>query len=124
MTDDPFEELARLKTRLAELEAIAAQPRRAGIGDALADHYSPTRPPVDPARRKLENAARGFVVNDGMEQALRQRAKDPAAWSASMRAMGASELEVSLYALGRTAAIEIGAFVPTTPSTTTTGGPS
>lgn len=106
-------EIEALRARLARLEEIARQPRP-GIGDALSDHYSPLRPPPDPRRKALESAARGFVPDPQAEAALVARAKDPAAYEAQLRAMGASPLELSLYARQREAALAVGAFTPDT----------
>lgn len=112
MTADPHEELRRLKARLAELEAIAAaQPPRAGIGDAIADAMSPTQP-VDPARRRLEAEARQFVPDPSSEDALAARDRDPVAFDASMAAMHVSGLPLALYSHMRAAAVETGTWTP------------
>lgn len=105
---DPYEELARVKARLKELEALAAQPPRPGIGDALADHFS--KPSVDPARRKLENQAHFYAPSE--ETAFRQRAKDPERYDAAQRAMGGDLLAQSIALAGRAAHVKLGRDLP------------
>lgn len=113
--DDPLAELARVKRRVAELEAIAAAtPPRAGLENALADHYNPARPPVDRARRDLLNRAHGWAPDPQEEAAIRARDRDPAAYDAAQRAMGADVLAQAYYRDGRAAAIKLGTFVPDT----------
>jgi hypothetical protein len=80
--------------------------------DAIADHYSPTQAPVDPARRKLERAAHGFVPDPQSEAAVAAREANPERFDADYRAMRGSALELSLYTRGRAAAIKLGTFVP------------
>jgi len=112
-----MEELDRARARVKELEAIAARtPPKAGMTTALTDHFTGIKPPVDPARAKLEATAAGFRPDAGMEDALRARAKDQAGYEAQVRAMGASPVELSLYDRQRSAAIEVGTFVPATTS--------
>ena len=120
MTEDTYtaglEELRKLKGRIAELEALAAEGPRPGLGDAIGDHFSPTRAPTDPARRKLESRARGFLADPSMEDALRQRtAMGAAPYAAEMQRVGASNgLAMALYESSRTAAIAVGAWTPDT----------
>lgn len=121
MTDDSYrqgiEEIARIRSRLAELEAMAAKGPPIGLSDALADAMSPLQAPVDPARRKLQNAAHGWQPDDQMEAAVKARDRDPAAYAAEMARVGASNgLEMALYESSRTAAIAVGAW--TEPTTT------
>jgi hypothetical protein len=110
--DDPYAELARVKARIAEMEryATAAPPLEA----ALADHYSPTRAPVDPARRRLEAEARQFVPDPSSEDALAARERDPAGYDSAMEAMHVSALPLSLYSRMRAAAVETGTWTPPT----------
>ncbi len=114
MTLDPLAEIRRIRTRLAELEALAAQPPPISMGTALEDHFSPTKPPSDPARRHLEAIARGFVPDPQSETALVARAQDVAGYERALRAMGADPLALSLYARQRDAAIATGAWTPPT----------
>jgi len=118
MTDDytrGLDEIKALRARLANLEAIAAgTPPRAGMHDAIADHYSPTQP-VDPARRRLEAEGRQFVPDPASEDALAARDRDPAAFDASMAAMHVSGLPLALYNRMRAAAVETGKWTPPTP---------
>lgn len=108
-----MDELERARARVKELEAIAARtPQRAGMTTALEAHFTGIKPPVDPARARLEATAAGFLPDAGMENALRARAKDQAGYEAQVRAMGASPVELSLYDRQRAAAIEVGTFVP------------
>jgi hypothetical protein len=111
--DDPYAELARVKARIAELEryATAAPPLEATI----ADHYSPTRPPVDRKTRDLRNAAHGWQPDDQMEQAIRNRDRDPGAYAAAMAAMHADGMSLALYERGRVASLALGTFTVPTP---------
>lgn len=106
--DDPYEELRRVKARIAEMEryATAAPP----LESLLADHYSPTQ--ADPARRKLEAIARGFVPDPQSEAAVAARKANPERFDRDFAAMKGSALELSLYSRQRAAAIATGAFVP------------
>jgi hypothetical protein len=113
MDDLARDELARVRARVAELEAMAAAPPRIGLETALADHFSPDRP-VDPARARLESIARGFVPSDGMEDALRARAKDRRGYDREMARVRVGGLDLALYANQRAAAIKLGTFVPET----------
>jgi len=106
--DDPYAELARVKARIAEMERYATAPP---LESLLTDHYSPLKP-VDPARRKLEATARGFVPDPQSEAAVAARAANPERFDADYRAMRGSALELSLYTRGRAAAIKLGTFVP------------
>jgi len=116
MLEDPaYAELRRVKARVAELEAYAAaQPPAAPLHDAIADHYSPTRPPVDRKTRDLRNAAHGWQPDDQMEQAIRNRDRDPGAYAAAMAAMHADGMSLALYERGRVASVTLGTFVPPT----------
>lgn len=118
MPDHPgLAEIARIRARLAELEQLAAQGPRAGLGDltgALVEHYSPTRAPVDQARRRLEAEGRQFVPDPASEEAIASRDRDPIAFDASMAAMGVSGLGLALYSRMRSAAVETGAWTPPT----------
>jgi len=105
--DDPYAELARVKARIAEMERYATA---APLESLLADHYSPTQ--ADPARRKLEAIARGFVPDPQSEAAVAARKANPERFDADYRAMRGSALELSLYSRQRAAAIATGAFVP------------
>ena len=105
--DDPYAELARVKARIAEMERFATA---APLESLLADHYSPTQ--ADPARRKLEAIARGFVPDPQSEAAVAARKANPERFDADYRAMRGSALELSLYSRQRAAAIATGAFVP------------
>jgi hypothetical protein len=112
MTDDytrGLDEIKALRARLANLEAIAAAtPPRAGMESALADHYSPLKPPVDRKTRDLRNAAHGWQPDDSMEQAIKAHDRDPAAYDAEMRRVGASNgLEMALYTRQRAAALAL-----------------
>ncbi|HEY5520227.1 MAG TPA: hypothetical protein VIK08_06185 [Candidatus Limnocylindrales bacterium] len=107
--DDPYAELARVKARIAEMEryATAAPPLESAIADAM----SPLKP-VDPARRKLVNAAHGFVPDPQSEAAVAAREANPERFDRDFAAMKGSALELSLYTRGRAAAIKLGTFVP------------
>jgi hypothetical protein len=107
--DDPYAELARVKARIAEMERFATAPPP--LEATLADHYSPLKP-VDPARRKLEAIARGFVPDPQSEAAVAARSADPQRFDADYRAMKGSALELSLYSRQRAAAVKLGTFVP------------
>jgi hypothetical protein len=67
---DPYEELRRVKERIAEMERFATA---APLESLLADHYSPTKPPKDHAARDMENLARYYSPDE--EAAFRQREK-------------------------------------------------
>ena len=112
---EPFDgELARLKERIRQVEAMAAEStHRAGLETALADAMGPTRTPVDPARRRLESVARGFVPDPQSEAAIAARAKDRRGYDRETRRVGGG-LELALYERGRDAAIKLGTFVPDT----------
>lgn len=112
MTETFDAELRRLKERIAEVEAMAAAAQRANLGDALDTHYNRPRLPVDPARARLERAARLFVPDPAHEAAVAARAKDPRAYDREMRRVGAGLLELAVYTYGRDAAIKLGTFVP------------
>jgi hypothetical protein len=105
-------EIEQLRARLAHLEEVARMPR-AGLEDAIADHYSPTQP-VDPARRRLEAEARQFVPDPASEDALAARDRDPVAFDASMAAMHVSGLPLALYGRMRAAAVETDTWTPPT----------
>jgi len=117
MPEDPaFAEIRAMRERLANLEAIAAAtPPRAGMESALTDHYSPTRPPVDRKTRDLRNAAHGWAPDDQMEQAIRNRDRDPGAYAAAMAAMHADGMSLALYERGRVASLALGTFTVPTP---------
>ena len=106
--DDPYAELARVKARIAEMERFATA---APLESLLADHYSPLTP-VDPARRKLVNAAHGFVPDPQSEAAVAAREANPERFDRDFAAMKGNALELSLYTRGRAAAIKLGTFVP------------
>ena len=84
---------------------------------ALNGHYAPSTPPVDPARRRLESRAHGFVPDPGMEEAIARRAAIGAeAYDREVTRVGASDgLQRALYEDQRTAAIAVGAWTPPTP---------
>jgi hypothetical protein len=84
---------------------------RAGLGDAIADHYSPTQPPKDRKTRDLENRAKFYSPTE--EAGFRQREKDPAAYDAAQRAMGGDLLAQSIALAGREAHIKLGRALPT-----------
>ena len=109
MTDDSYaagvREIEALRARLAHLEDIARQPRP-GLGDAIADAMG--QPPVDRKTRDLRNAAHGWQLDDSMEQAIKAHDRDPAAYDAEMRRVGASNgLEMALYTRQRAAALAL-----------------
>ena len=109
-TEDPaYAAIRDLRQRLKDLEAFAAAlPTAAPLHDAIADHYSPTRPPVDRKTRDLRNAAHGWQPDDSMEQAIKAHDRDPAAYDAEMRRVGASNgLEMALYSRQRAAALAL-----------------
>jgi hypothetical protein len=83
-----------------------------GLGSAVANHYRPSDPPPDRARRDLENAAHGWQPDPQSEQAVAARAADPAAWEAAQRSTGGDLLAHSMYEAGRSAAIALGRFTP------------
>jgi hypothetical protein len=118
VTDDSYRqglaEIEALRARIAHIEDIARQPRP-GLGDAIADHYSAPRPPKDRKTRDLENAAHGFVPDDQMEQAIRNRDRDPGAYAAAMAAMHADGMSLALYERGRRASLTLGTFTVPTP---------
>jgi hypothetical protein len=103
-------EIEALRARLARLEADARMPR-AGLGDAIADAMSPTQPKPDPARRKLENAAKFYSPTE--EAGFRQRAKDPERYDRELAAMGGDLLSQSIALAGREAHIKLGRDLPT-----------
>lgn len=113
---DPFQEIAELKARLAGLEAEARAVVRVDLAEAVADAWRP-RPPVSRERKALESEAHGFVPDAQSEAAIAAKARNPAAYDAAQRAMGASSLEQSLYERGRSAAIDVGAWIPPTEET-------
>jgi hypothetical protein len=106
--DDPYEELRRVKERIAAMERFATA---APLEALLTDHYSPTQP-VDPARRKLVNEAHGFVPDPQSEAAVAARKANPERFDRDFAAMKGSALELSLYSRQRAAAIALGTFVP------------
>jgi hypothetical protein len=112
---EPLQEIVDLRARLARLEAVAAEARdfpKGSLGDSLSDAMNPLRPPVDPARRRLEAEARGFVPDPQSEAAIVARAKDPRAYDREMGRVHVGGLEAALYANQRAAAIKLGTFVP------------
>ncbi|MGD0247846.1 MAG: hypothetical protein ABSB75_02225 [Candidatus Limnocylindrales bacterium] len=121
MTDDALREIRAIRSRLAQLEQLAqaatTEPTAGAppmdMESALAGHYNPTEPAPDRERARLESIARGFAPDAASEDALRQRAKDPAAFDAAQRAMHADGLALALYGHGRDAAITLGRFDPT-----------
>ena len=96
-------EIAALRERLARLEAIAVAQPPADLGTALHDHYATT----SRSERDLQNAAYGWQPNDQMEQAIKARDRDPAAYAAAMAATHESGLPLSLYERGRAAALAL-----------------
>ena len=96
-------QVAALRARIAEIERAAAA--AVGLPDAVAAHYSTTPPST--SRGDLRNAAHGFVPNDQMEQAIKARDRDPAAYAAAMAATHESGLPLSLYERGRAAALAL-----------------
>jgi len=114
MTDDytrGLDEIKALRARLANLEAIAAAtPPRAALGDAIADHYSPTQPPKDRKTRDLENAAKFYSPTE--EAGFRQRAKDPERYDRELAAMGGDLLSQSIALAARDAHIKLGGTIP------------
>jgi len=114
MTDDSYarglDEIRALRERLARLEADARMPR-AGLGDAIADHYSPTQPPKDRKTRDLENAAKFYSPTE--EAGFRQRAKDPERYDRELAAMGGDLLSQSIALAAREAHVKLGRALPT-----------
>ena len=82
------------------------------LESAVANRLRPTEPPPTPAQKQLAAAAYGWQPDPASEDALRQRAKDPAAYDRAMEAMHVSALPLSLYSRGREAAVKLGTFVP------------
>lgn len=117
MLDDPLAEIARIRARLAELEATAAPPPTGPktLGEAIAERVAAPSTP-EQRRQALESAAHGWQPSNGMEQALRMRAAmGEVPYYAEMRRVGADVgLGLALYERGREAAIALGTFVPTT----------
>jgi hypothetical protein len=115
---DPMVEIAALRARLARIEAAAlaattpTEGAPVNLEQAVGGHYSPTEPPPTPEQKQLEAAAYRWQPDAASEDALRQRAKDPAAYDRAMEAMHVSALPLSLYSRGREAAVKLGTFVP------------
>jgi cell division septum initiation protein DivIVA len=111
---DPLAEIRALRERLARLEQVAqaaTTPTGDTMENAIRDAYRLTEP-ADKERARLQSIARGFVPDPQSEDALHQRAKDPAAYDRAMEAMHVSGLPLALYERGRTAAVKLGTFVP------------
>lgn len=117
MTDDDpaYAELRALKARLATLETMAAQPEgepvrpTKSLAEAISAHYA-APPSASDHRRKLINEARGWSVDDQMEDAIKARDRDPAAWHASMQQMHASAGPLAFYERGKTASLALAAL--------------
>jgi len=117
MTDDPLmEELLALRARLAYLESLATQPegvepvpRSKSLAEAISAHYA-APPSASDRRRKLVNEARGFVVDDQMEDAIKARDRDPAAWHASMQQIHASAGPLAFYEQAKAATLALAAL--------------
>jgi len=85
---------------------------RAGLGDAIADHYSPTQPPKDRKTRDLENRAKFYSPTE--EAGFRQREKVGAEkYDADLKAMGGDLLSQSIALAGREAHVKLGRALPT-----------
>ena len=110
-----MDEITALRARIAEIEARALRDApRIGLETALSDAMSPTRAPVDPARRRLESVARGFVPDPQSEAAIAARSKDRRGYDREMQRAHVGGLELALYTRQREAAIKLGTFVPDT----------
>jgi hypothetical protein len=70
----------------------------------------------DLERRRLAALAERFVVDPESEAALVARARDPEAYDRELARVGVDTMSLSLYAVGREAAIQIGAFKPPAPT--------
>jgi hypothetical protein len=116
MPEDPaYAEIRALRERIAHIEKMAAEiPPRPNLEQSLGDIYAPAvaPPPVDRARRDLLNRAHGWAPDPQEEQAIAARAKDPAAYDAAQRAMGANLLAQAYYRDGREASIKLGLYAP------------
>jgi hypothetical protein len=108
-------ELAAIKAKLARMEALAAEPPPA-MDSALSAHFSAAKPPVDRTRARLLAIARGWQPDPQREAELVARAKDPAGYAAAQR--GESPLVLSLYELGRSAALAAGTWTAPAPEGT------
>ena len=115
---DPLQEIARLRARLARIEA-AALAATTPTGDkpmdletALANQLRPTEPPPTPEQKRLEAAAYRWQPDAASEDALKARAKDPERYDRAMEAMHVSALPLSLYENGRKAAVALGRWTP------------
>jgi len=109
MTDDSYaqgvREIEALRARIAHIEDIARQPRP-GLADAIGDAMAQPKPTR--SERDLRNAAHGWQPDDSMEQAIKAHDRDPAAYDAEMRRVGASNgLEMALYTRQRAAALAL-----------------
>ena len=123
MTDDSYRqglaEIEQLRARIARIEAEArATPlrpdgtHRAGtMLDALADHYSPLKPPVDPKTKALQRRAYGFHPIAQMEADAATRAKNPDRWDAA-QPPGLAGAGLSMYLDARDAFIKLGGTIP------------
>ena len=104
--DNPYEELRRVKARIAEVERIAAAapPLADSVANAMAQP-KPTR-----AERDLANAAKFYSPTE--EAAFRAREKDPERYDRELAAMGGDLLAQSIALAGREAHVKLGGTIP------------